>query len=47
MLAIQALELRTRDLDEVRAELAETGQRLAALEAALERLEVVTAANQR
>ncbi len=47
MLAIQALEARTRDLDDVRAELAETRQRLAALEAALARLEAVTGANRR
>jgi len=42
MLAIQALEARPRDLEAVRAELAETQQRLAALEAALARLEPVT-----
>ncbi len=47
MLAIQALEARTRDLDDVRAELAEARQRLAALETALARLEAVTEANQR
>ena len=47
MLAIQALETRTRDLDDVRAELAETRQRLAVLETALARLEAVTEANQR
>jgi len=39
MLAIQALETRTRDLDETRAELAQTRQRLASLEAAVARLE--------
>ncbi|MCH7960906.1 MAG: tail fiber domain-containing protein, partial [Planctomycetes bacterium] len=38
MLAIQALEARTRDLDASRAELAETQQRLAALATAVERL---------
>ncbi len=40
MLAIQALETRTRELAELR-------QRLSALEAALEQLEAVTQANQR
>jgi len=44
MLAIQALERRTRDLDVMRAELR---QRLAALETALARLEAVTESNQR
>ena len=47
MLAIQALEARTRDLDDVRAELAETRQRLAALQAALARLDAVTEVNER
>ena len=47
MLAIQALEGRTHDLDAVRAELAEARQRLAALEAALARLEAATEANRR
>ena len=47
LLAIQALEARTRDLDDVRAELDETRQRLAALETALARLEAVTEVNQR
>jgi hypothetical protein len=46
LLAIQALEARTRDLDDVRAELEETLQRLAALEAALARLEAVTESSQ-
>ena len=40
MIAVQALEARTRELAELR-------QRLAALETALERLEAVTEANQR
>lgn len=47
LLAIQALEARTRDLGDVRAELTETRQRLAALETALARLQAVTRANQR